>query len=150
MRTSVAIALLVGLQASGADAESACPFHERFFSFDGSYHACANGHIDGSCARFLGEFRSLIPTYDCRRSFDTGPVPALWLAEAALEDYVRLAFKLAKREDSFSNPEYVSVAREARALVVSKEFRSVLDGSLAEEYLPVSESLARETEEGAK
>jgi hypothetical protein len=70
-------------------------------------------------------FQQLVPKFDCQRSFDDAPVPALWLADdAALEDYVHLLSRL-------KTP-------PAKALFGSAAFRAVLDGALAEEYGPLS------------
>lgn len=78
---------------------------------------------------FVSLLRKVLPEYDCQRPFDRGYiVPALWLADAAAEDYVRLLSRL-----DFP---------EARHLFASKEFREALDGALAEEFGPLSRRAA--------
>jgi hypothetical protein len=75
----------------------------------------------GQCSAFVGTFRQLLPRYDCRRPFDTAPVPAAWLAgDEQLEKYVELLAHLR--------------TPEAKALFGSEEFRGILDGVLAEQY----------------
>jgi hypothetical protein len=76
---------------------------------------------------FVDLFRKMLPVYDCQRSFDHVSrkknyiVPALWLChEDKMESYVSILFSHAD--------EYV------KRLLGSAEFRSVLDGYLAETY----------------
>ena len=106
--------------ASGAQ-PAKCPAARLLPEFDATYHECGRGVENGSCKRFVAIFRELLPKYDCRRQFDTEPVPAAWIVDsAALEDYVRLLSELR--------------TPDARALFGSKEFREILDGALAEDY----------------
>ena len=118
--------LATALSVSAAHAANvACPAGRLLPGFDASYHECSNGFQNGSCGKFVQTFTQLLPKFDCQRSFDTAPVPAIWLAnDAAFEDYVRLLSKL-KQPD-------------ARRLFASPEFRAVLDGATAEEYVPLS------------
>ena len=102
-----------------------CPAEKVMRELDASYHECNHGYQNGSCKKFVSIVKQLLPKYDCQRKFDQGPVPALWLANpAAVEDYVYL---LSQMKDS-----------DARALFASEEFRAVLDGALAETYVPLS------------
>ncbi len=97
-----------------------CPAKELLPRIDFTYHRCNNGD-EKSCESFVVFMRKALPEYDCQRSFDGDyVVPALWLSDAATEDYVRL----------LSNLKFI----EARKLFGSAEFRAVLDGALAEEY----------------
>jgi hypothetical protein len=97
----------------------------------------------GSCSTFVELFRELVPKYDCKRSFDRDPVPAIWLAEGgALEHYVHLLFRLAVRvEKMFQARWFDEATLQAKTLFGSNDFRSVLDGHLAEEYLAPSNDL---------
>jgi len=117
-----------------------CPIPEIYIDTDRSYHECANGHVKkgASCDLFLEKLEQILPRYDCKRSFDTGPVPAIWLFGAASEDYIRLLYELA----SGSNPMYsdnwfADESARAKAIFLSEEFRAVLDGAMAEEYYPL-------------
>jgi hypothetical protein len=107
----------------GANLE--CPAPALLPQLDANYHECHRGFQNGSCDKFVDLFRRLLPRSDCQRSFDTGPVPALWLADsAAMEDYVHLLSRL-------NTP-------KAKALFGSAAFREILNGALAEEYVPLS------------
>jgi hypothetical protein len=78
-----------------------------------------------------------MPRFDCQRSFDTSPVPALWLADsAAMEDYVHLLSRL-------NTP-------AAKTLFGSAAFREILGGSLAEEYAPLSLKAERQQKGSGK
>src|SRR5262245_51623857 len=121
-----------------------CPFNSTFQAFDLAYHSCSNGHVkeQGSCGTFVELFRKLIPKYDCARSFDTGPVPAIWLAEdGAVEDYVRLLYVLAIRKKPYDSQWWDKSSADAKTLFGSPEFRTILDGHLAEEFLGLSEKV---------
>jgi hypothetical protein len=104
--------------------------------------------VNGSCDRFVETFRHLTQRYDCQRSFDTLPVPAIWLAgDAELEDYVQLLSQLAAKQDKVHSDKWFRKARSsARSLFGSNEFRGILDGALAEDYLELSEQVGREME----
>ena len=102
-----------------------CPASRLLPELDASYHECSHGFQNRSCERFVQALAQLFPKFDCQRSFDNEPVPALWLANsAASEDYVHLLSQLKRPE--------------ARKLFASPEFRSVLDGAMAEKYVPLS------------
>lgn len=86
---------------------------------------CQNSGKGEACSKFVNLFENLIPSHNCRRSFDTKPVPAIWLAGGeSLEKYILHLSKL-------KSPEAVK-------LFSSAQFRSILDGSLAEQYVPLS------------
>lgn len=107
-----------------------CPAKEILPKLDLAYHRCHNGRQD-SCAEFVALFTKVLPEYDCQRSFDRGYiVPALWLADAADEDYIRLLSRL--------------TLPEAKKLFASETFRDVLDGALAEEFGPLSRQIERQ------
>jgi hypothetical protein len=101
-----------------------CPAKDVLPKLDLEYHRCNHGRRK-SCELFVSLLRQVLPASDCQRPFDRDQVvPALWLADAAAEDYVRLLSRL--------------TSPEARRLFASDEFRRVLDGALAEEFGPVS------------
>jgi hypothetical protein len=108
-----------------------CPAPALLPQLDSAYHECNHGFQNGSCDRFVDLLRQLLPRFDCQRSFDTSPVPALWLADsAAMEDYVHLLSRLK--------------IPAAKTLFGSTEFREILDGALAEEYGPLSLKAGRQ------
>jgi hypothetical protein len=111
------IVVLTGVtqvQASGVcPAPTVLPILER------AYQSCASSRRQ--CTLFVEAFREVIPRYDCKRDFDTAPVPAIWLAgDRQFEKYVALVARLR--------------TPGARKLFASPEFRSVLDGDVAEQY----------------
>jgi hypothetical protein len=144
----LALVLLQGATAFAETLNVSCPFNSTFREFDLAYHSCSNGHVkkNGSCSTFVQLFHKLIPKYDCARSFDTGPVPAVWLAEGgAVEDYVRLMYRLAIRDEPYNRNWFDEPAAEAKKLFGSAEFRTVLDGALAEDFLGLSEKVGAES-----
>jgi hypothetical protein len=99
-------------------------------------------------------FWKLLPDYDCQRPFDATPtqnftVPAIWLAgDGPLDDYVRLLARLAKSSSRSASKVYSPGAIDAaQRLFGSKEFRHILDGELAEEYLQQSIAVERRLEQ---
>jgi hypothetical protein len=130
-----------------------CPMRELLPVLDRDYHECNNG-FDGSCEKFVATFWKLLPEYDCQRPFDATPtqnfiVPAIWLAgDGPLEDYVRLLAHLAKSRAMSASRLYSPGAIDAaQRLFGSKEFRHILDGELAEEYLQQSIAVERRLEQ---
>jgi hypothetical protein len=97
------------------------------------------------CGRFVAAFHKIAPKYDCQRSFDHTPsvdytVSVVWVCEeilktqgkgAVLEDYIILLQKLK--------------TKDARCFFASTEFRSILDGYLAEEFLEESLRAEKDT-----
>lgn len=88
------------------------------------------------------------------RPFDATPtenfiVRAIWLArEGPLDDYVRLLAHLAKSSARSASRRYSPGAiDDAQRLFGGKEFRHILDGELAEEYLQQSIAVERGLEQ---
>lgn len=128
-----------------------CPATTLLPVLDNAYHECSNGFANGSCERFVETFRQLLPEYDCQRSFDATPsrnyiVPAIWLAgSAALEDYIRLLYRMPSSKDKiFTQKYFQNATTEAKKLFGSKDFQNILDGHLAEEYGPLSKKVENE------
>lgn len=127
--------------ASVVVAAPACPANEVLPKLDAAYHACSH-YADESCHNFIAAFKEVAGRYDCKRSFDTTPVPAVWLAgDGALDDYVRLMWLLATKKQ-FKSKLYKGADTEARKFFAGSEFQGVLDGALAEEYLEKSRAMA--------
>jgi hypothetical protein len=102
-----------------------CPASKLLPDLDANYHECSHGFQNGSCNKFVQIIAQLLPKFDCQRPFDIASVPALWIGNsAAFEDYVHLLSRL-------KNPEAIK-------LFSSAQFRAVLDGAMAEEYVPLS------------
>jgi hypothetical protein len=150
------LALGFGLKASCTEAPTSmkrfnviCPARELLPMLDREYHECDNS-FDGSCEKFVATFRKLLPEYDCQRPFDATStqnfiVPAIWLAgDGPLDDYVRLLADLAKSKSRLYSPEAIDAAQ---LLFGSKEFRQILDGELAEDYLKQSIAVERRLEQ---
>lgn len=79
--------------------------------------------------KFVETFKKLAATKDCKRKFDTGPVPSVWICDEDDEEvsfpklFERSASTLAKTKFDFAQNFYGSEA-----------FRSTLDGAVAEEH----------------
>lgn len=142
------ILLLVAVQVSAASPEKyepnkECPAPRLLPVLDSSYHECNRGFGNGSCDRFIDTFRQLTQRYDCQRSFDTGSVPAVWLAgDAELEDYIQLLLRLAEKPNQhYSDKRFKPARAAARSLFGSKELQGILDGYIAEDYLELSKQV---------
>jgi hypothetical protein len=148
MKRLLATFLGCGL-ASVATAQQTCPAADVLPKLDVAYHACRH-YADESCNDFIAAFTSVTGRYDCKRAFDTGPVPAVWLAgSGALDDYVQLIWLVATNEQ-YKSKLYKGANAKARALFSSGEFQGVLDGALAEEYLQKSQAMAASLKEGPR
>ena len=147
MRNFIVALVSLFLFASSAAAiakNDQCPFQDIYIEFDRAYHQCVNGQVrkGESCNRFVENIEKLFPKYDCKRSFDTEPVPVIWLFDAAAEDYIRLLYELASGTNrTFDGQWFVNEKAKARAIFLSSEFRAVLDGHMAEEYYPLIEGM---------
>ncbi|HUK12824.1 MAG TPA: hypothetical protein VLW17_05935 [Thermoanaerobaculaceae bacterium] len=107
-----------------------CPAQQLCPLIAAQFTTCAKERGQAACAAFVASFRKLAGTYDCKRPFDTAPVPAAWLCEQADP----------KRDILF---QYIDLLRslhtlEASVFFASAEFRGMLDGHLAEIYLKES------------
>ena len=141
----VSMLLFVSSSIAVAKAEQ-CPFPDIYIEFDRSYHQCINGQVrkGESCDRFVENIEKLFPRYDCKRSFDTAPVPAIWLFDVAMEDYIKLLYELASSKNkTFDGQWFAKEKTKARAIFLSPEFRAVLDGHMAEEYYPLIERVRK-------
>jgi hypothetical protein len=137
----IALGTIVLLSASAfADPapSSGCPSEKLCPEFIELTQKCEKDLKSESCEEFTELFRKLTPSYDCRRSFDTNPVPAIWLCDANVPDYPKPHEKglalLAKLR-----------SKKARKFFGSAELRSTLDGALAEEYLKKSRAAGKRT-----
>jgi len=123
-----------------------CPFKKLLPVVDSAYHSCSHGAMDKSCQLFVETFEELIPKYDCKRSFDTQTVPAIWLADRGyMTDFIDLLFKLAKGKDKVLSEKHFPIANYvAKQLLLDDKFKAILDGHYAETYFPMIENLENE------
>jgi hypothetical protein len=115
-----------------------CPARLLCANLEKHYHSCKQSYSSSACDSFVSTFRALTPKYDCQRSFDHTPtadytVSAIWVCEEILGTRSKRAIE----------EEYVDLLRKlnskaAKVLFASADFRGVLDGYLAEEYLDAS------------
>ena len=107
-----------------------CPARKLCPELDSHYQLCKNNPNSKACLKYIGIFKKLIPTYDCQRSYDHTStkdyiVPAFWLCDKEkLWDYIEL---LSKLDD-----------QDAQEFFASSDFRSILDGELAEGFHDMS------------
>jgi len=106
-----------------------CPAKSLLPKLAEAHKSCFSNE-SAACSEFVRIFRELLPEYDCQRRFDATPkvnyiVPAIWLAgDDRLDQYIALLSKLR--------------TPEAQRLFASPEFRAILDGHFAEDYLELS------------
>ena len=153
MRATALLLIAIGASSQASAASelpiAACPAQELLPLLDSNYHECNRGFLNGSCEKFVDVFSNLTGRYDCRRSFDHDPVPAIWLSgSAATEDFVALLARLAESEpESEASRKLNEKARaKARHLFGSQSLRDVLDGDLAEQYLERSRRMGKHLE----
>jgi hypothetical protein len=123
------LVLIVGLASLSAYAEDApkeCPSFSLCPELVRLTRECEENKKSPACDSFVETYRKLAPRYTCKRSFDTDPVPAIWLCDQGAgspgphEKALRLLSKLK--------------SKKARAFFGSSELRLTLDGALAEEF----------------
>jgi hypothetical protein len=141
----IGFSLCLGIAANGNKAVSApgqfnveCPARRLCPDLDKYYQTCSLTHASEACDSFVKIFRQLVPKYDCQRSFDHTPtkdytVPAVWVCGEILagggerpifEEYIKLLQELR--------------SNDALSFFGSADFRSILDGELAETYTGTS------------
>lgn len=114
-----------------------CPVDQVCPKLKESFAKCEKNKKSKSCDEFVDAYAKLVPHYDCKRSFDTGPVPAIWVCdEMNRGSYPTLEEKAAKLLSELKS-------KKGRAFFGSPEFRSTLDGELAEEYMRKSEKVGK-------
>jgi hypothetical protein len=124
--------------------DNECPYPEIYIEIDRAYHECRNGQVrqGASCELFLTKLTQILPKYDCRRDYGSDPVPAIWLFGAAMEDYIRLLYELASGVNPmYTDQAFKSEVERAKVIFLSDEFAVVLDGAIAEEYVPLIEDI---------
>jgi hypothetical protein len=96
---------------------------------------------DRSLRRVRRRLRELAPRYDCKRSFDTAPVPAVWVCDEMSRGLYPTPME--KAAETLSKLK----SKKGRRFFASPEFRSTLDGDIAEQYLSKSEAAAKKAKQ---
>ncbi|MDD2806265.1 MAG: hypothetical protein PHV33_11985 [Elusimicrobiales bacterium] len=120
-----------------------CPAKELCPRIEQAYQKCANQNSAPDCQDFVRLFRELLPLYDCQRPFDHSGgedyiVPAVWLCDG------RRGGGYPQEFESYAGLLSGLKSADAKKLFASKEFRNVLDGAVAEDYLDRSLQAERE------
>jgi len=114
-----------------------CPANELCPQIELAYQKCGKQASAPDCHDFVRLFKELLPLYDCQRPFDHSGgenyiVPAVWLCDG------RRGGGYPQEFESYAGLLYRLKSVDAKKLFASKEFRDVLDGAVAEEYLDKS------------
>ncbi|MCB0377514.1 MAG: hypothetical protein KDD33_03395 [Bdellovibrionales bacterium] len=110
-----------------------CADHTLCKKFRETEQACRTLSKEEICTEFVEIFKKLAVKMDCKRPFDTQPVPSVWICDEDAEEtsypklFERAATTLANTKFKFAQDFYGSEA-----------FRSTLDGAVAEEHLKKS------------
>lgn len=106
-----------------------CAVHESCSDFREYEIKCRTKQNEKDCRAFVSLFEKLAVKNDCKRKFDTGPVPSVWICDEVVEESTfpklleRSATTLSKLKYPF-----------ARKFYGSEAFRSTLDGAVAEDH----------------
>jgi hypothetical protein len=132
-------AVLIGLQifsVSAKEKTKSCPASTLCLKIHDQYKRAKAGDTKAR-DNFVELLETAFPKYDCKRSYDRNPVPAVWLCEEVpgivSTDVENWFFSLSR-----------TPTRKARELYASNRFRAVLDGALAELFF--DDSLKAEKE----
>jgi hypothetical protein len=101
-----------------------------------SFSKCKYDEKEEECRRFIDTFRKLSGTTTCKRSFDTRPVPSVWVCDEG-KSYPGTFTNAASFLD-----ELIVKYGFALNFYSSDEFRSNLDGETAEAYRAKSEAIS--------
>ena len=110
-----------------------CADHSFCQSLRENEKKCRTSPNKEVCQSFVETLRKLAIVKDCKRKFDTSPVPSVWICDEDEGEtsypklFERSASTLAKTKYEFAQKFYGSEA-----------FRSVLDGAVADEHLEQS------------
>lgn len=110
-----------------------CSDHSLCKELRNTEKECRTNSKEESCKEFVDTFKSLAIKKDCKRKFDTQPVPSIWICDEDEEEtsypklFERSASTLSKTKFDFAQKFYGSEA-----------FRSTLDGAVAEDHYDAS------------
>lgn len=108
-----------------------CPANELCPKFIQLIYSCKNDRQSKACDSFIDTFRKLVPRFDCQRSFDTAPVPAVWLCDELETSYPRAHERAVELLSKIKS-------QKAQTFFGSNDLRSTFDGALAEDYMEAS------------
>jgi hypothetical protein len=117
-----------------------CPDAKYFARIQKAYKECvAHPKDNKKIIAFVDLLEHVMHKYDCRRSYDSAPVPAWWMCD-------RGTGGLCNEEDVNKWFTFISKSRNmyARKLFASTLFRSTLDGESAEQFSEDSVKVERE------
>lgn len=106
-----------------------CEDHQYCAPLRNFEEKCRLKSLAADCAQFVEHFEKLSVKNNCQRSFDTAPVPSVWICDQDTEEaaepklFERSATTLSKLKFDF-----------AKKFYASEKFRSTLDGEVAEEH----------------
>jgi len=126
-----------------------CPANKLCSRIELAYQKCGKQASAPECHDFVRLFKELLPLSDCQRPFDQSGgenyiVPAVWLCDG------RRGGGYPREFESYAGLLSGLKSRDAKKLFASKEFRDVLDGAVAEEYLDKSLQAEKEMRGEAK
>jgi len=108
-----------------------CPARQLCPALATSMHQCSANHGSRSCNTFVDTVDRLTAVHQCRRRNDFDAVPAIWVCDEVTPPSVAGITVL---EDAMHLLKRLRSAK-ARKFYRSDQFRGVLDGALAEEYM---------------
>lgn len=123
--TILAVLLEAGTPLHGV---ASCPAAKRCGELESARRVCENS---GHCDSFFRVLAGLLRPGRCRRDFDSGDVPPVWLC-VEIDDPITKSAR-----DGFDLALHTLTklrTREARRLLASESLRAALDGYLAEEF----------------
>jgi hypothetical protein len=122
-----------------------CGDHALCTTLRDSQKKCDETKSEADCSVFVQTFKQLAHKTDCKRSFDTSPVPSVWICDEDKEEtsYPKLFERSA---GTLSDLKF----RRAQEFYASEEFRSTLDGAVAEIHDEASMKLSAKLKKKAK
>lgn len=112
------------------DHEGTCIAKKECPNFLNAMNACKADPTQTSCRNFLDILHQLTSRMQCRRTFDTSPVPAIWLCDDIVKHGNTMPDTLGDAMHLLKSLKF----KEAKDYYKSYEFRGVLDGDYAEEH----------------
>jgi hypothetical protein len=113
------------------DHEGDCPAKELCPVLVRDMRRCTAAPRSKSCDVFIDTAGRLTSPYHCRRKFDFEPVPAIWVCDEVVPSSVEGSTVLGNTMHLLKRMK----SAKARQFYLSGNFRSVLDGAFAEEYM---------------
>lgn len=105
-----------------------CPAPKVCSDMDRQLQACIKEKKKAECVKFVTSYKSALGKFNCKRSFDTQAVPAIWLCDG----HEFFTDELSKMKTDY-----------AKRVYGSAEFRETLDGGIAEAHREESEKVGK-------